>query len=199
MRKIVLASASVRRKELLEKAGLNIYIQPSNIKEGRNTCPTAEHYCINLALAKAENVASKQGNAIVLAADTIVVYKNKIFGKPKNIRDAKRILSTLSGTKHFVYTAIAVIDTKENKRTVDIEKSTIFARKLSPIQIDILARKNLDKAGAYAVQEKSDMLVRKIEGDFYNVVGLPIRKLRRILMEFNIKMKDLKISNQKGS
>ena len=199
MKKIVLASASVRRKELLEKAGLNICVQPSNIKEGKNTCPSAEHYCISLALSKAENVALKQSNAIVIAADTIVVHDNTIFGKPKNIRDAKRILSTLSGTKHFVYTAIAVIDTKENRRIVDIEKSTIFARKLSSRQINMFSRKNLDKAGAYAVQEKSDILVRKIEGDFYNVVGLPISKLRSILMEFNIKMKDLKASDQKGS
>ncbi len=199
MKKIILASASGRRKKLLEKAGLNICVQPSNIKEGRNTCPSVEHYCISLALSKAENVASKQDNAIVIAADTIVVHNNKIFGKPKNIRDAKKILSALSATKHFVYTAIAVIDTKENRRIVDIEKSTIFTRKLSSRQIDIFSRKNHDKAGAYAIQEKSDILVRKIEGDFYNVVGLPVSKLRSILMEFNIKMKNLKVSNQKGS
>ena len=199
MKKIVLASASPRRKELLEKAGLNIRVQPSNIKEGRNTCPSVEHYCISLALSKAENAASKQGNAIVIAADTIVVHNNRIFGKPKNIRDAKRILSALSGTKHFVYTAIAVIDTAKKRRIVDIEKSTIFARKLSSRQINIFSKKNHDKAGAYAVQEKSDKLVRKIEGDFYNVVGLPISKLRGILMGFNIKMKNLKANNQKGS
>lgn len=192
MRKIILASASVRRKELLERAGLTIRVQPSHITEGQNTCLSVEHYCIRLALSKAENIASKQSNAIVIAADTIVVYNNKIFQKPKNIRNAKAILSTLSGTKHFVYTAIAVIDTKEKRRIVDIEKSTIFARILSPKQINIFSRKNHDKAGAYAVQEKSDMLVKKIEGDFYNVVGLPINKLRSILMQFNIKMKNLR-------
>ena len=195
MRKIILASASPRRRELLEKAGLNICVVPSDITEGANSGPSVEHYCISLALSKAENVALKQSNAIVIAADTIVVYNNKIFGKPKNIRDAKVILSALSGTKHFVYTAIAVIDTKENIRIVDIEKTTIFARILSSHQINIFSRKNHDKAGAYAVQEKSDKLVRKIEGDFYNVVGLPIGKLRSILMQFNIKIKNLKPSN----
>jgi len=195
MRKIILASASPRRRELLEKAGLNISVVPSDIIEGANTCPSFEHYCISLALSKAENVASRQSNAIVIAADTIVVFDNRIFQKPKNIRDAKAILSALSGTKHFVYTAIAVIDTKENIKIVDIEKSTIFARILSPHQINIFSKKNHDKAGAYAVQEKSDKLVRKIEGDFYNVVGLPIGKLRSILMQFNIKIKNLKAGN----
>lgn len=195
MKKIILASASPRRKELLEKAGLNISVQPSNIREGRNTCLSVEHYCITLALSKAENVASLQGNAIVIAADTIVVHNNRIYGKPKNRREARVMLSALSGTKHFVFTAIAVIDTKENIRIVDIEKTTVFARKLSSRQINTFSRKNHDKAGAYAVQEKSDMLVKKIEGDFYNVVGLPIDKLGRILMEFNIKMKSLKPNN----
>ena len=195
MRKIILASASPRRRELLERAGLNICVVPSDITEGANTCPSVEHYCISLALSKAENIASKQSNAIVIAADTIVVYNNRMFGKPKNIRAAKVILSALSGTKHFVYTAIAVIDTKENRRIVDIEKSTIFARILSQHQINIFSKKNHDKAGAYAVQEKSDKLVRKIEGDFYNVVGLPIGKLRSILMQFNIKIKNLKPNN----
>lgn len=195
MRKIILASASPRRRELLERAGLNICVVPSDITEGANTCPSVEHYCISLALSKAENIASKQSNAIVIAADTIVVYNNRMFGKPKNIRAAKVILSALSGTKHFVYTAIAVIDTKENRRIVDIEKTTIFARILSQHQINIFSKKNHDKAGAYAVQEKSDKLVRKIEGDFYNVVGLPIGKLRSILMQFNIKIKNLKPNN----
>ncbi|MCG2710795.1 MAG: Maf family protein [Candidatus Omnitrophica bacterium] len=191
MKKIILASASPRRKELLERAGLNISVQPSDIREGPNTCLSAEHYCIGLALSKAENVASLQDNAIVIAADTIVVFNNKIFGKPKNIRDARVILSTLSGTKHFVYTAIAVIYLKEHLRIVDIEKTTIFARKLSSRQINIFCRKNHDKAGAYAAQEKSDPLIERIEGDFYNVVGLPVKKLSRILKYFNIKMKNL--------
>lgn len=195
MTKIILASASPRRKELLEKAGLNIRVMPSNIKEGPNTSPSIEHYCISLALSKAENIAKKQSNAIIIAADTIVVYKNKLFGKPKNIRNAKSILSKLNGTRHFVFTAIAVIHTGENRRIVDINKSVIFARKLTPSQINMLSLKNHDKAGAYAVQEKSDIFIRKVEGDFFNVVGLPVNNLRRILSEFNIKMKDLKESN----
>ncbi len=190
--KIILASASPRRKELLEKAGLNISVKPSKITEGPNTCTSVEHYCLSLALSKAENIASTQGNAIVIAADTIVVLNNKIFGKPKNIRDAQAILSALNGTKHFVFTAIAVINTKENRKIVDIEKSTIFTRKLSSPQILMLSKKNHDKAGAYAIQEKSDMFIRRIEGDFYNVVGLPINNLRKILLEFNIKMGTLK-------
>ncbi|MCK4995038.1 MAG: septum formation protein Maf [Candidatus Omnitrophica bacterium] len=190
--KIILASASPRRKELLEKAGLNISVKPSKITEGPNTCTSVEHYCLSLALSKAENIASTQGNAIIIAADTIVVLNNKIFGKPKNIRDAQAILSALNGTKHFVFTAIAVINTKENRKIVDIEKSTIFTRKLSSPQILMLSKKNHDKAGAYAIQEKSDMFIRRIEGDFYNVVGLPINNLRKILLEFNIKMGTLK-------
>ncbi len=192
MTKLILASASPRRKELLEKAGLKIFIRPSNIIEGPNTAPSVEHYCIGLALSKAQNIASKHSNAIVIGADTIVVYNNKIFGKPKNIRDAKTILCTLNGTRHFVYTAIAVINIKENRRIVDIEKSTIFTRPLSRKQINMLSKKNHDKAGAYAIQEKTDMFIRKVKGDFYNVVGMPINSLRRILLEFNVKMGVLK-------
>lgn len=188
MKKIILASRSPRRKELLEKAGLSIKIIPSNIKETRTHICSPEHHALQLALAKIENVARKLTSGIVIGADTIVVLKNKIFGKPKNAIQAKKILTTLSDTKHAVYTAIAVMDLKTKRRIVDIDKSIIITRKIPQELIKTLAYKNHDKAGAYAVQENSDILVKKIEGDYYNVVGLPLKKLKKILKIFSVNM-----------
>jgi len=192
MRKIILASSSLRRKKFLKKNGLKFIIFPSRIKESIRRSPSIERHVIALALSKAENVAKKFSNGLVIAADTVVVYKNKIFGKPVDFKHAKRTLSTLSGTKHYVYTAIAVLDIKSRNKIADIDKTTIYARKLSPGAIEELAKKNHDKAGAYAVQENSDLLVEKIEGNFDNVVGLPLEKLKKALENFGLNFKHSK-------
>ena len=144
---IILASASPRRLELLNMIGLNFRVIPSHIEEIYEDHMTPVEYVLENAKRKGHFVARQYPESLVISADTIVVYNNRMFGKPKNIRAAKVILSALSGTKHFVYTAIAVIDTKENRRIVDIEKTTIFARILSQHQINIFSKKNHDKAG----------------------------------------------------
>jgi len=194
MRKIVLASHSPRRKYLLEKCELKIQVCPSNIRETKlSNSISLQHHALSLALSKAEAVAKKFPDALVIGADTIVVYKNKLYGKPKDIHDATRILQTLSNTKHYVYTALAVIDSFSKKRYVDIDETTVHTRKIPLKLIKKLAWDNHDKAGAYGVQEKSDLLVKRIDGDYYNVVGLPLKKLRVILGLFGVIMKDLKI------
>ncbi|MBI4846731.1 MAG: septum formation protein Maf [Candidatus Omnitrophica bacterium] len=193
MKKLVLASRSSRREILLKKAGLKIKVIPSRIKEtpfNKNHF-SAEHYAIRLALAKAENTAKRLKKGLIIGADTIVVLHNKIFGKPKNTSHAKKILSALSGTTHHVFTGVAVIDIETKKRLVDIEKTKIITRKISKTLINELAKKNHDKAGAYAVQENSDVLVKKIVGDYYNVVGLPLMKLRKILKNFSVEFPGL--------
>ncbi|MFH2137610.1 MAG: Maf family protein [Candidatus Omnitrophota bacterium] len=184
MKKIILASQSPRRKELFKKLGFRFSVINSKINESQKVYISPEHHAIVLAVSKAKAVARNAANSLVIGADTIVVYNNKIFGKPKNTADAKHILSTLSDTKHYVCTALAVIDTQTGKTIVDIEKSIISTRKLTAKQIDKLSLKNHDKAGAYAVQESEDLLVKKIDGDFYNVVGLPLNKLKKILNNF---------------
>lgn len=193
MRKIILASSSARRRQLLQKLGLRFSVFPSKIKEDQMLSSIIERHIISLALGKAEYVARKFNRGLVIAADTVVVYKNKLFGKPRDIKHAKQILSTLSGTKHYVYTAIAVIDIQSEKRQADIDKTIIYAKKLSPRQIEKLAQKNHDKAGAYAVQENSDLLVKKIDGDFDNVVGLPVKKLKNTLKNFGLNFKHVKL------
>ncbi len=193
MRTLILASRSPRRKQILEQAGLDISIFPSSIKEpAPRTAVDPLRYAIDLALLKAENVAKKLKNGIVIGADTIVVVDNKIFGKPRNQKHAKKILTLLSGKTQYIYTALAVIDIKTKTRIVDIEKTTIIANKLSKTQINKLSETNHDKAGAYAVQKDGDILIKKIIGDYYNVVGLPIKRLKNILRIFSVDMKDLK-------
>lgn len=184
MNKIVLASQSPRRKTLLNSLGITFKVIPSNAKEPKKVLISPAHHAISLALIKATAVSNKLSSGLVIGADTLVVYKNKIFGKPRNKFEAKKILSTLSDTTHHVYTALAIIDAKTGKTVVDIEKTNVITRKLTYSQIDTLATKNHDKAGAYAVQEESDMLVKKLVGDYYNVVGLPLEKLKSLLKLF---------------
>lgn len=192
MRTVILASCSPRRKQLLEQAGLPIRVFPSTITEkAKSPKQDPVFYALSLALAKAENVAKKFNKGLIIAADTIVVSEGKIFGKPKNQKHAKKILCALSGKIQYVYTAIAVIDLKTERRIIDVEKTTILARKLSKNQIDELSKYNHDKAGAYAVQKDADILVKEMKGDYYNVVGLPIKRLRNILKIFSISIKDL--------
>ncbi|MDD5747071.1 MAG: Maf family protein [Candidatus Omnitrophica bacterium] len=191
MTPIILASASPRRKELLLRTGLPIRVQPSTIHEPATTRLSPECFALSLALRKADNVAATVNRGIVIGADTIVVLDGKIFGKPVNAAHARKILSALSNTRHYVYTAIAVIDTATRRRIVDIDKTTVITRKIPPRVIDALALKNHDKAGAYAVQEDGDAIIKHIKGDFYNVVGLPLGKLREILRIFGIVLKTL--------
>jgi septum formation protein len=192
MRNVILASCSPRRKQLLEQAGLSIRVFPSTVKETEKR-PKQDpvSYALYLALAKAENVAKKFKKGLIIAADTIVVSQGKVFGKPKNQKHAKKILSALSGKIQYVYTAVAIIDLETKTRIIDVEKTTILARKLSKIQIEELSKYNHDKAGAYAVQKDADILVEEMKGDYYNVIGLPIKRLRNILKIFSISIKNL--------
>ena len=187
MKKIILASASPRRKELLQKAGVVFTIFASHIKE--TTTKKMPHAIVkDLATQKAKAVAKKYKDAIVIGADTIVVYNNKIIGKPKNNKDAIKILSTLSGTWHSVYTGVALIDTKSGILKCFYDSSCVKIRKLSREEIIKVSGKHLDKAGAYAVQEVEDAFVEKIIGDYNNVVGLPVNKLIKAFKYFKIKI-----------
>lgn len=185
MKTVILASRSPRRLALLKKLRLNVRVLPSQIKENLNPKFPPEYQAISLALAKAETAAKKLSSGIIIGADTLVALGKKIMGKPKNAEDAKCILSILNNSKHAVYTGLAVIDAKTKKRIVDVDKTTVITRKLKSWQINQLALKNHDKAGAYAVQEDADIFVREMEGDFYNVVGLPLHKLKDILRIFH--------------
>jgi septum formation protein len=190
MPKLILASASTRRKELLSQLGLEFEVITCEINEIVNSY-TPESTAEDISYKKAYWVSKKNiDDAVILAADTIVVYQGEILGKPKDKKDAKRMLSILNGNVHKVITGITLLDTV-NKRHIKTHSSTkVFFKKLSDRKIEnyIATGEYHDKAGAYGIQGYGACLVEKIEGCYFNVVGLPISKLADLLPKFNIKI-----------
>lgn len=183
--RFILASASPRRKQLLQEMGLKFKIIPSTIQEKIDSALTPSQLVKKLALQKAGEIARQfQGKKqIIIGADTIVVRQGEILGKPRDPRHARQILNKLSGSVHFVYTGVAVIDTWTDKKVVAYEKTRVKMKKLSTDEIQYHSGRHLDKAGAYAVQEEKDAFIEKIDGCYFNVVGLPIQLLKRMLKE----------------
>lgn len=186
MKKIILASVSPRRKELLKKIGIKFKVVESDFKEFTDPNLKPQELVKKLSLEKAKAVFKNHKDSIIIAADTIVVIRNEIIGKPKDKKDAKRMLNKLSGKMHYVYTGFTIIDSKPITKSV---KSKVYFRNLSSKEIDdyVAHEKPFDKAGAYAVQEKAGIFIKKIEGDFFNVVGLPIYALARELKKLGVK------------
>jgi septum formation protein len=188
MKRIVLASSSPRRKEILSKAGLVFDIQESSYEEDMTLPLSPRELAEHLSLGKAKSVSDKTSNAIVIAADTFVVYNNQCLGKPKTEDKAREMLNMLSGQEHEIITGVSIIDTKDN-RTVSFHQSTkVFMKPLSPeiIEAYIKTGEPLDKAGGYALQEIGAVLIEKIEGDFFNAMGLPIGKVIEELRDFDV-------------
>ncbi|MDD5492073.1 MAG: Maf family protein [bacterium] len=183
----ILASVSPRRKQLLRAMGIKFKIIPSSIREKADPALTPAQLVKKLALQKATDVARqfKGKKYIVIGADTIVVRKGEILGKPRNPRHAVQILNKLSDSIHFVYTGVAVIDTLADKKLVSYEKTRVKMKKLSPEEISYHSERHLDKAGAYAVQEEKDAFIEKIDGCYYNVVGLPIKLLKQMIKKIS--------------
>ncbi len=190
MKEIILASSSPRRREILEKFGFKPTIIKPEIQEKVWSEDSPAQIVMGLSFEKAFSVSEEvEKGKIIIASDTIVVYKDELLGKPKDKKDAFKILTKLNGNKHSVITGIAIIESKSNKKIIDYEE-TIVEFKISSDEkikkyIDTL--EPMDKAGAYGIQEYGQLLVRKIEGSYLNVVGLPIEKIDDILKEnFNI-------------
>jgi len=178
----ILASGSPRRRALLKKLRIPFKVIVSHVSEkSAETRPV--HLVRALALRKARAVASKNPKAIVLGADTVVVLKGKILGKPKDIQDAYRMLYRLSGSRHKVYTGVALIE--GTKTLVDSAVSVVSMKKINLDRLLVLSRKHLDKAGAYAIQEKKDPIARIVRGSYDNVVGLPVDLVGRMLRKFS--------------
>jgi len=178
MSKIVLASASPRRSQLLKESGIDFVIDASRADEISDISAEPSSLVLANARLKAEDVASRHCENIVLGADTIVAFGGKIYGKPKDLTQAHAMLTQLSGNTHSVFTGIALIYIFENGQKIIInnfEESRVTFKKLNSKQIDeYLCKVNvLDKAGAYAAQECGSMIIEKIEGNFDNVMGLP--------------------------
>lgn len=183
MRKIILASASLRRKILLKKIVSNFVVVPSRVQESKISYQTPEGLAVKAALAKALKVALRKKDSVVIGADTIVVLGKKIFGKPKNNKVAMNMLRSLLGRTHSVITGIAVVDLNKLKIFADFEKTKVKMKKVAKEEIQkyVESGKPLDKAGAYGIQEIEGIFVEKVIGDYDNVVGLPIKKLKMLL------------------
>ena len=184
MNPIILASQSPRRKQLLREMGLKIKVVPANIKENPGKIFFAAKIK-KIAYDKAAFVAKKFKKGIVIGADTVVVVNNKVYGKPKDIPHARKMLAEISGKRQYVYTGVAVIDIEKKKEIVILAKSVIKMIKLTKADIEHLANKNLDKAGGYGIQE-DDTYLRIVSGSVTNVVGLPVEMVGKILRKLGV-------------
>lgn len=191
MRNIYLASDSKARRELLRVFGLKFKVLPTGIKEKRRAINLSYATLVKQnALKKARDVAAMVKKGIIIAADTIVVQGKNIFGKPESLKDARRMLKQLSRRPQWVYTGIAIIDKDTNKILMDYEKTKVYVDKVTDEEIDnyFTYVSPLDKAGSFDIQGKGAFFIRRIEGCFYNVVGLPLRKLYLMLKELGLKI-----------
>jgi septum formation protein len=188
--KIVLASASPRRKELLESLGLKFEVASSNVDEEFDSKLSIIENVEQLALKKALSVAEKlAGNFLVIGSDTIVVLDNQVLGKPSDEEEAKKMLRLLSGSEHEVITSIALVNTENKSQIVSHSITKVFFRELSESEIVnyVKTGEPMDKAGAYGIQGLGVVLAEKIEGCFTNVVGLSLPLLAKMLKEnYNI-------------
>ncbi|AEB11219.1 Maf family protein [Marinithermus hydrothermalis] len=180
---LVLASASPRRRELLARLGLPFTVRPAGLEEtlapGRSPAEQAEH----LARAKAQAVWRETGGWVV-AADTVVALEDAVLGKPRTPEENRAFLERLSGRAHTVYTGLALYTPGGEGRSL-VEAARVWFRDLEPWEVDWYVRsgEGMDKAGGYGIQEKGMVLVRRVEGDFYTVVGLPVHRLWTLLKE----------------
>lgn len=185
---LILASASPRRKELLEKIGLPFTVQPAKGEE-RITQKSPAAVVMELSRQKAEEIAAAQTeDCIIIGADTVVGRGDKIMGKPKDAADAKQMLRSIADDCHQVYTGVTLIRTGAHPQSVTFqEKTDVFLYPISDAELDayIASGDPMDKAGAYGIQGDFAIYVKRIAGDYYNVVGLPIgrvyQELKRML------------------
>lgn len=186
---IILASKSPRRAQLLTQIGLKYKIVPSHIDESKYTNSNPIHTARNLAVAKARHIGQQYRTGIIIGADTIVVIDRKILGKPKDKQDAIKLLSTLSGRTHRVITGLAILNAKTNRVKVGHSITYVTFRKLLRKEIEeyIATGDPFDKAGSYGIQGKGALFVERITGDYFNVVGLPLVLLSRLLQSFLLK------------
>ncbi len=179
---LVLASASPRRRALLEALGLSVIVQPSTAEESNVGSP--ETVVLTNARAKRDDALTRLSSpAVVIAADTEVFIDGTVLGKPTDLADAKRMLSMLSGRTHHVYTGLAVAASSTGKRAEAVEVTAVRFRELTAHEIErfVDAVRPLDRAGAYTVDGPGSLLVESYDGCFYNVLGLPIVRLDKLL------------------
>jgi septum formation protein len=183
--KVILASASPRRRDLLLAAGWTCEVDPVDVDEGRTPGETPGAYVARVARLKAGAGAARHPRRVVIAADTAVIVGDEVLGKPLDDQDAARMLRLLSGRTHNVLTAVAVASA--GRMVVDLETTTVWVDALSSDDIAwyVASGEPRDKAGAYAIQGLASRFIPRIEGSYTNVVGLPVHKVYEILTIFD--------------
>ena len=188
-KKLILASGSPRRKEILEKAGFDFEIRVSDVDEGIEFGTPAD-LVEKLSLIKAEDVAkfikAEKKSGLVIGADTVVALDGLVYGKPKDKEEAFEMLKSLRGRAHSVFTGVSLVDAISGRRMTFHEETKVFFKNPSDDELKayIEGGEPMDKAGAYAIQGEGAFLIERIEGDYLNVVGLPLDKLKENLSLF---------------
>lgn len=190
MKKIILASTSPRRRELLEKLGLKFQVTAGDYQEEMNQDLNPEELAKLLSAGKAHAVSSQFTNHIIISADTFIALGDEVLGKPHTDSEAVKMLSKISGMQLTVITGYTLLDTLSHKQLSKAVKTKVYIKKLSQKEITnyVNTGEPLDKSGAFAIQGIGATIVKKIEGDFYNVMGMPIFDLSESLKKFGIKI-----------
>lgn len=188
MTKFILASASPRRRELLASIGLEFDVLPSHVPEVHQDGEAPEEYVARLSRDKAHALASEHPSRWVIAADTTVLLGDELLEKPVDAEDAKRMLATIAGQTHIVYSGITLENAERDYRDTRVAESEVRMLPLSPRDIEwyVATGEPLDKAGAYAVQGIGSMFIESIHGSYTNVVGLPLATLFQMLRRAGI-------------
>lgn len=179
---IVLASGSPRRSEILTSVGWRFVKDVPDVDESVRDGEPADEYVVRLAREKADAVADRHPDRLVLAADTTVVVGGEIVGKPVDEDDARNMIRKLSGNWHEVLTGVAVV--RNGSVGAGLERTSVKFTEMLPEEVEFLVKEGspLDKAGAYAVQAQAALFIERIEGDYWNVVGLPVQLVYRLVL-----------------
>jgi septum formation protein len=183
---VILASASPRRRELLTLVGIAHEVKPANVDESLFAGETPVGHSERLARSKAHTIAEREPNAVVIAADTIVVVDGEILGKPRDRADAVAMLTRLSGRSHAVFTAVAVA--RGGKTESAVEEVQVTFRPLTPGEINayVGTGEPMDKAGAYGIQGYGATIVERVDGDYFSVMGLGVRRMVELLARIGV-------------
>ncbi|MFW6237726.1 MAG: Maf family protein [Halanaerobiales bacterium] len=186
--KMVLASASPRRKELLERLGLNFTTVPAGIEEEKFFDYRPEEMVKELARAKAEKISGLVEETIIIAADTVVVYEERVLGKPGDRQEAREMLKQIQGDRHTVMTGLAVLSTDREEVYSICDSTEVYMKKVDVEEIEAYVNTGepMDKAGSYGIQGLGGIFVDKIIGSYFTVMGLPVHRLDDLLKKFSV-------------
>lgn len=193
MKRFIVASASPRRRELLENIGFRFEIIPSDADESCKEKLSPEELVKELAKRKAESVFRKNTDSVVLGCDTVVEYGGTVLGKPSDRKEAAKMLKLLSGKVHNVHTGVYIVDKEKTVSFINTVRVEFYELSDELIESYVATGESDDKAGAYGIQGLGSVLVKRISGDYFSVVGLPLSQTARALTEFSVDNPLLKI------